>query len=77
MLSKCKCCGQEINEIIVEEIPKIVGHTTKRHGFNGFKTIEIGSPIIEYKNYLYLFQESEKDGFNYKVVYGKDKLNKL
>lgn len=76
-MSKCRCCGQEVNEMIVEEIPEIVGYTTRKHGYKGFKTIEIGSPIIEYKNYLYVFQESERDGINYKVMYGKDKLKEL
>ena len=74
----CKCCNQELPKIFVEEEkPIIVGKTIKKHGFNGFKTIEIGSNIYSFQGFLYLEQESEKDNSIHKVRYYKEQLNLL
>ena len=75
---KCQYCNQELpKEEIVEEQPIIIGKTTRRHGFNGFKYIEPSSPIYSFQNYLYLEQESERDGSIHKVKYNKEVLNQL
>lgn len=75
---KCQYCNQELpKEILEEEKPIIIGKTTRRHGFNGFKYIEPGSSIYSFQNSLYLEQESERNGSIHKVKYNKEMLDKL
>lgn len=77
-MKTCKCCGQEIPEsLIVEEVPQIVGYTKRKNGFVGYKTIEIGSPIFEFKGLLYLERENEATGQISQVKYYKTELENL
>lgn len=74
----CKCCGQEIPDTpIIEEQPVIVGYTKRKNGFVGFNTIEIGSPIYRFQNYLYLERTNTQTGVVDKVRYNLDAINTL
>lgn len=75
---KCTHCNQELpDEPIIEDKPEIIGYTKRRHGFNYFKYIEVGSPIYSFQGLLFLEQEKESDGAIHRVKYYKEQLDKL
>lgn len=52
----------------------IIGHLNRELGFNGFKTMEIGTPVYENGGIYYLWQEANGGLYCEMVRYYKDNL---
>jgi len=61
----------------VEEKPVRVGTLTKAQGFNGFHTMEIGTPVFELKGRYFIEQKSKSNGEIFRVFYYKESLSKV
>ena len=77
LIMKCNCCNQELPEIEKEEIPVLVGYTTKVIGFQGLEKIPIGSPIYEFRGILRISTKFLNSSVPVEINYHKDKLSEL
>lgn len=61
----------------VEEKHIRVGTLTKAQGFNGFHTMEIGTPVFELDGRYFIEQKSKSNGEISRVFYYKETLSKV
>ena len=45
-----------------EEEPVLIGYLARKMGYNGFKTLEIGTPIYSFQGNYFMDMEKESDG---------------
>lgn len=65
------------NGLEIETEPVLVGTLTKAQGFNGFHTMEIGTPAYELNGKYFVEQISKVDGSKSRVSYYMEDLSKV